>query len=156
MSYFWKMSLIRSSDLSIFNFCSEKHSSFIGKARFRRATLSCDSSYYTLNESLITVIPSNKMSQGALNLTMTSSSIEDSDQPVQPHIMFVCMKMLWYPYSAQTVWIGRLIWVFAGRKCHYVGFSMQHAPLKLSVSPNFINTCRTDKLTIAVNQFKIS
>ena len=36
-----------SSDLSFFNVCSEKHSSFIGKARFRRATLSCDSSYQT-------------------------------------------------------------------------------------------------------------
>ena len=30
-----------------FIFCSEKHFSFIGKARFRRATLSCDSSYLT-------------------------------------------------------------------------------------------------------------
>ena len=29
-----------------FIFCSEKHFSFIGKARFRQATLSCDSSYY--------------------------------------------------------------------------------------------------------------
>ena len=28
-----------------FNFCSEKHFSFISKARFRRATLSCNSSY---------------------------------------------------------------------------------------------------------------
>ena len=41
------VSVIRSSDLSFFNFCSEKHFSFIGKARFRRATLSCDSSYET-------------------------------------------------------------------------------------------------------------
>ena len=39
------VSVMRSSDLSFFNFCSEKHFSFIGKARFRRATLSCDSSY---------------------------------------------------------------------------------------------------------------
>ena len=35
------VSVIRSSDLSFFNVCSEKHFSFIGKARFRRATLSC-------------------------------------------------------------------------------------------------------------------
>ena len=35
------------SDFSSFIFCSEKHFSFIGKAQFRRATLSCDSSYYT-------------------------------------------------------------------------------------------------------------
>ena len=28
-----------------FIFCSEKHFSFIGKARFRLATLSCNSSY---------------------------------------------------------------------------------------------------------------
>ena len=38
--------VIRSSDLSFFNVCSEKYFSFIGKARFRRATLSCDSSYW--------------------------------------------------------------------------------------------------------------
>ena len=36
----------RSSDFSAFIFCSEKRFSFIGKAQFRRATLSCDSSYY--------------------------------------------------------------------------------------------------------------
>ena len=30
-----------------FIFCSEKHFSFIGKARFRWATLSCDSSYFS-------------------------------------------------------------------------------------------------------------
>ena len=35
----------RSSDFSSFIFCSEKHFSFIGKAQFRRAALSCDSSY---------------------------------------------------------------------------------------------------------------
>ena len=40
-----------SSDFSSFSFCSEKHFSFIGKARFRRATLSCDSSYCTGNGS---------------------------------------------------------------------------------------------------------
>ena len=34
-----------SSDFSSFIFCSETHFSFIGKAQFRRATLSCDSSY---------------------------------------------------------------------------------------------------------------
>ena len=39
------VSVIWSSDLSSFNVCSEKHFSFIGKARFRQATLSCDSSY---------------------------------------------------------------------------------------------------------------
>ena len=38
------VSVIQSSDLSFFNFCSEKYFSFIGKGRFRRATLSCDSS----------------------------------------------------------------------------------------------------------------
>ena len=38
----------RSSDFSSFIFCSEKHFSFIGKAQFRRATLSCDSSYFSL------------------------------------------------------------------------------------------------------------
>ena len=42
------VSVIRSSDLSFFNVCSEKHSSFIGKAWFRRATLSCDSSYFVM------------------------------------------------------------------------------------------------------------
>ena len=62
MSYFWKMSQCNTtfdlkrnlghSDLYLmvqwflsFIFCSEKHLSFIDKARFRRATLSCDSSY---------------------------------------------------------------------------------------------------------------
>ena len=61
MSYFWKMSQCNTTfDLKInlchsdlyfmvqwflFFFCSEKHFSFIGKAWFRRATLSCDSSY---------------------------------------------------------------------------------------------------------------
>ena len=35
-----------SSDFSSSSFCSEKHFSFIGKARFRRAMLSCDSSYF--------------------------------------------------------------------------------------------------------------
>ena len=39
------VSVIRCSDLSFSNFCSEKHFSFIGEAQFRRATLSCDSSY---------------------------------------------------------------------------------------------------------------
>ena len=41
------VSVIRSSDLSFFNICSEKHFSFIGKARFRLATLSCNSSYFS-------------------------------------------------------------------------------------------------------------
>ena len=41
------VSVIRSSDLSFFNVCFEKHFSFIGKAQFRQATLSCDSSYYS-------------------------------------------------------------------------------------------------------------
>ena len=36
----------RSSDFSSFIFYSEKHFSFIDKAQFRRATLSCDSSYF--------------------------------------------------------------------------------------------------------------
>ena len=40
------VSVIWSSDLSFFNVCSEKHFSFIGKARFRRATQSCHSSYF--------------------------------------------------------------------------------------------------------------
>ena len=40
------VSVIWSRDLSFFNFCSEKHFSFISKARFRRAMLSCDSSYF--------------------------------------------------------------------------------------------------------------
>ena len=31
--------------------CSEKHFSFVGKAQFRRATLSCDSSYFTLRHA---------------------------------------------------------------------------------------------------------
>ena len=35
----------RFSDFLSFIFCSEKHFSFIGKAQFRRAMLSCDSSY---------------------------------------------------------------------------------------------------------------
>ena len=65
MSYFWKMSQCNtnfdlkinyvtvtyiswSSDFSAIIFCSEKHFSFIGKARFRRATLSYDSSYCML------------------------------------------------------------------------------------------------------------
>ena len=39
----------RSSDFSSFIFCSEKNFSFIGKAQFRRATLSCNSSYYAPN-----------------------------------------------------------------------------------------------------------
>ena len=39
--------VIRSSDLSFFNVCSEKHFSFIGKARLRRAMLSCHSSYHS-------------------------------------------------------------------------------------------------------------
>ena len=33
-------------DLSFFSFCSEKHFSFIGKARFRRTTLFRNSSYF--------------------------------------------------------------------------------------------------------------
>ena len=63
MPFFWKMSQCNTtfdlktnlghSDLnlivqwfpSLIFFCAEKHFSFIGKARFRRATLSCDSSY---------------------------------------------------------------------------------------------------------------
>ena len=62
MSYFWKTSQFNTTfDLKInlghsdlylmvqwflsFIFFSEKHFSFTGKARFRRATLSCDSSY---------------------------------------------------------------------------------------------------------------
>ena len=62
MSYFWKMSQcnmtfdlkinVGHSDLYLmvhqflsFIFCSEKHFSFIGKAWFRRVTLSCDSFY---------------------------------------------------------------------------------------------------------------
>ena len=36
---------LRSSDYAFFYFCSKKHLSFIGKALFRRATLSCDCSY---------------------------------------------------------------------------------------------------------------
>ena len=39
------VSVIWSSDFSSFIFCSEKHFGFIGKAWFRRATLSYDSSY---------------------------------------------------------------------------------------------------------------
>ena len=35
----------RSSNFSSFIFCSDKHFSFIGKAKFRGATLSCNSSY---------------------------------------------------------------------------------------------------------------
>ena len=42
----------RSSDFSSFIFCSEKHFSFIGKAQFRRASLSCYSSYYYYKYSL--------------------------------------------------------------------------------------------------------
>ena len=60
MSYFWKMSQCN-TDYTVqwfvfffFNFCSEKHFSFIGKARFRRATLSCDSSY--LNCSTLNIL----------------------------------------------------------------------------------------------------
>ena len=34
-----------SRDFSSFSICSEKHFSFIGKAQFMRAILSCDSSY---------------------------------------------------------------------------------------------------------------
>ena len=46
MSYFWKMSQFNTVQWFVFfNVCSEKHFSFIGKLRFRRATLSCDSSY---------------------------------------------------------------------------------------------------------------
>ena len=40
--------LISWSDFSSFIFCSEKHFSFIGKAQFRRATLSCDSCYWVV------------------------------------------------------------------------------------------------------------
>ena len=44
-----------------FNFCSEKHFRFIGKARFRRAMLSCNSSYlYSLmqwNRHKINIVP---------------------------------------------------------------------------------------------------
>ena len=36
----------RSSDFSSLIFCFGKHFSFIGKAQFRQATLSCDSSYF--------------------------------------------------------------------------------------------------------------
>ena len=43
------ISVIWSSDLSFFNFFSEKHFSFIGKAQFRRARLSCDSSYFLIS-----------------------------------------------------------------------------------------------------------
>ena len=35
----------QSSDFSSFIFCAAKHFTFIGKAQFRQATLSCDSSY---------------------------------------------------------------------------------------------------------------
>ena len=45
MSYFWKISQCNTDQWFLFIFCSEKHFSFIGKARFRWATLSCDSSY---------------------------------------------------------------------------------------------------------------
>ena len=61
MSHFWKMSSVIDlwpqnkfmSQWPIFHgpvisiFCSVNHFSFIGKAQCRRATLSCDSSYYT-------------------------------------------------------------------------------------------------------------
>ena len=50
------VSVIRSSDLSFFNFCSEKHFSFIGKAWFRQTMLSCDSSYLPTADSSRAVV----------------------------------------------------------------------------------------------------
>ena len=61
------VSVIRSSDLSFFNFCSEKHFSFIGKARFRRATLSCDSSYFLCKSSTFTIISAKMYRWSKLN-----------------------------------------------------------------------------------------
>ena len=42
-----------SSDFSSFIFCCEKHFSFIGKAQFRQARLSCDSSYLPVKSQVM-------------------------------------------------------------------------------------------------------
>ena len=67
---------------------------------------------------------------------MACAPSEDSDQPGHPpsliRVFAVCMKKGWvlsYPLSAQRrLWsdwgMPRLIWVFPGRTCHFVGFVM--------------------------------
>ena len=63
---------------------------------------------------------------------------KDSDQPWHPpsliRVFAVCMKKAWvlyYPLITQQRlirlggWMPRLIWVFTGRTCHFVGFVMR-------------------------------
>ena len=80
------------------------------------------------------------------------------------------MKKDWvliYPLSAsedsdQTGWMPRLIWVFAGRTCHFVGFVMRRIKcafismllLSESISSNFLLSV-TDLEVISVLSFQI-
>ena len=72
---------------------------------------------------------------------MICAPSEDSDQPGHPpnliRVFAARMNKAWalrYPhwahseYSAQTVRMQRLIWVFPGRTCHFVGFIYLIAP----------------------------
>ena len=68
---------------------------------------------------------------------MTCAPSKDSDQPGHPpsliRLFHVCLKNAWvpsYPLGAelrldQTGRMPRLIWVFAGRTCHFLGFVMR-------------------------------
>ena len=70
---------------------------------------------------------------------MTCASSEDSDRPGHPPSLIRVFavrlkkpKVLSYPLSAQRrLWMPRLIWVFAGRTCHFVGFGMWRLNFRL-------------------------
>ena len=114
MSYFWKTSQCNTTfDLKInlghsdlylmvqwflsFLFCSEKHFSFIGKAQFRRAVLSCDSSYCYC------------FACSPQNLTYVASQM--CQKPTRPlRALNHCTRDLWSPCQAliSLPWLLRL------------------------------------------------
>ena len=113
MSYFWKMSQynltfdlkmnLGHSDLYFmvqwflfFIFCSEKHFSFIGKARFRRATLSCDSSYFLCdNGSTLSNKKHLKYCYLPYSAYFTPCYVHDNPKlPTQPLRHIFCKKWL--------------------------------------------------------------
>ena len=94
--------------------------------------------------------------------TMACAPSEDWDQPGHPpcliRVFAVRMKKAWSiaTYSAhsedsdQTVRMPRLIWVFAGRTCHFVGFVMRWLILLLLAV--FLGACLTTTLTVRPSQ----
>ena len=91
---------------------------------------------------------------------MTCAPSEDSDQPGHPpsliRVFSVCMKKPLLPTEClaktdQTGQMPWLIWVFAGRTCHYVGFVMMRLNFTIDIQFCYISDIPMPRCTTATS-----